>query len=52
MKKIIVLLLLIMLMGCGTMGYRVSKRTGDNGEYKGEIYYDIAIINFDKFWKK
>jgi len=46
------LLALIFVMGCGTMGYRVKRGTGDHGKAKGEIYYDLKILDFDSLWKK
>jgi len=50
MKKILVCLLFL-LNGCGTVGYRISKRTGDE-KFKGEVFWNIIEIHLNRLWIK
>ena len=51
MKKMFLLLGFVFLSGCGTVGYTISKRTGDD-HFKGEVYWKIVEINLNRLWLK
>lgn len=42
---------LIFVMGCGTVGYTVSKRTGEQ-DFTGEVYWKVIEFSFNEIWLK
>ena len=46
--KMIVLFAMIFVVGCGTIGYRLKRGTGDHGKVKGEVYWNVIELDFKK----
>lgn len=51
MKMLVVMLLPLMLWGCGTLRYRVDKPT-DGRRTGTSIQWDVVEIRFNDIWKK
>ena len=51
MKKLILVLSLISMMGCGTVGYQITKRTGDE-KFRGEAYWNVIELDLNNIWFK
>jgi len=49
--KSILLAVLFFLSGCGTVGYRIAKRTGEDN-FRGEVYWNVVELDLDSFWIK